>query len=46
MVKGRLKSIWKKQVDEESMKVGLNRENAPCRSKWSVCVNLIVTRLR
>ena len=39
--KGRLKKIWKKQVEEESVKVGLGREDAHCRSKWSVGVNLI-----
>ena len=39
--KGRLKRTWKKQVDEESEKVGLRREDALCRSKWSVGVNLI-----
>ena len=28
--KGRPKRIWKKQVEEESMKVGLRREDALC----------------
>ena len=37
--KGRPKRTWKKQVDEESVKVGLRREDALCRSKWSVGVN-------
>ena len=25
---------WKKQADEEDMKVGLCREDALCQSKW------------
>ena len=37
--KGRPKRTWKKQVEEESVKVGLRREDALCRSKWSVGVN-------
>ena len=28
--KGRLKRTWKKQVEEESVKVGLRREDALC----------------
>ena len=44
--KGRLKWTWKKQVEEESVKVALSRKDALCRSKWSVGVNLIATRLR
>ena len=35
----------KKQVEEESMKVGLRREDALCRSKWSVGVNKIAAGL-
>ena len=38
--KGRLR-MWKKQVEEESVKVGLRREDALCCSKWSVSVNKI-----
>ena len=34
--KSRPKRTWKKQVDEESVEVGLRREDALCRSKWSV----------
>ena len=34
--KGRLKRTWKKQVEEESVKVGLRREDALCRSKWCI----------
>ena len=36
-VKGRrerLKRTWKKQVEEESVKVGLRRKDTFCRSKW------------
>ena len=29
--KGRPKGTWKKQVDEESVKVGLRREDVLCR---------------
>ena len=35
-----------KQVGEKSMRVGLSREDALCRSTWIVGVNLIATRLR
>ena len=28
--------MWKKQVEEESTKVGLRRKNAFCCSMWSV----------
>ena len=38
--------MWKKQVEEESMKVGLRRNDAHCRSKWSVGVNKIAAGLR
>ena len=31
--KGRLKKIWKKQVEEESVKVGLSMEDALSRSE-------------
>ena len=36
--KGRLKRTWKKQVEEESVKVGLRMEDVLCRSKWSIGV--------
>ena len=39
--KGRPKRMWKRQVEEESVKVGLRRVDALCRSKWSVGVNKI-----
>ena len=42
--KGRLKRTWKKQVEEESLKLGLRREDALCRSMWSVDVNQIASR--
>ena len=41
-----LKLIRKKQVEDESMNVGMFREYAPYRSKWSVGVNHIAIRLR
>ena len=37
----RKKGTWKKQVEEESEKVGLRREDTLCRSKWSVSVSKI-----
>ena len=44
--KGRWKRTWKKQVVEESMKVGFGRKDALCRSKWSAGVNQIAAWLR
>ena len=44
--KGRLKRTWKKEVDEESVKVGFRREDALCRSKWIVGVGLLAAELR
>ena len=44
--KWRLKKTWKKQVEEESVKVGLKREDALCRSKWCVGINQIAAGLR
>ena len=44
--KRRLKRTWKKQVDEESMKVGLRRKDALCRLMLSVLVNKIAVGLR
>ena len=43
--KGRLKRTWKRQVEEESVKVGLRREDVLCRSQWSVGINYIVAGL-
>ena len=36
--KGRLKRTWKRQVEEESVKVGMRSNDALCRSKLSVDV--------
>ena len=44
--KGRPKRTWKIQVEGESVKVGLRREDALCRSKWSVGINQIAAGLR
>ena len=41
-----LKRTWKRQVEEESMKVGLRRKDALCCSVWSVGVNKIAFGLR
>ena len=44
--KERLKRTWKKQVEGKSVKICFRREDALCRSKWSVCVNQISAELR
>ena len=44
--KGFLKRTWKKVVEEESVKVGLRRKDALCRSKWSDGVNQISAGLK
>ena len=44
--KGRLKRTWERQEEEESVKVVLSREDALWRTKWSVGVNIIATKLR
>ena len=44
--KGRPKRMWKKQVKEESMKVGLRMKESLCRPKWSVGLNKIAAGLR
>ena len=44
--KGRPNRTLKRQVAEESVKVGLRREDALCRSKWNVGVNKIAAGLR
>ena len=41
-----LKMELKKQIEEESVKVGLYMGDAVCRSKWIVGVDHIATRLR
>ena len=45
-MKGWLMRTWKKQVVEESEMVGLRREDAHCRSKWSFGINKIAAELR
>ena len=44
--KGRSKRTWKMHVEIESVKVGLRREDALCRSMWIVSVNKIASVLR
>ena len=44
--KGRLNRTWKRQVEEESVKVSLLRDDALCRSKWSVSANQIAAGLK
>ena len=44
--KGKPKRTWKKQVEEESVIIGLSREDALCGSKWSVSINQIAAGLR
>ena len=39
------KRTWKKQVEKESMKVGLRREDVLFRSKWSVGVTKIAAEV-
>ena len=42
--KGRQKMTWNKQVEEESKKIGLSRDDgAHCRVEWAVCAIHIVT---
>ena len=41
-----LKRISKKQIEEESMIVGLRREDAIFHSRWSIGINLIAVELR
>ena len=44
--KGRPKRTWEKQVEEESVKVVLRKEDAHCRSKWSADINKIAAGSR
>ena len=46
MKKGRYKRTWKKQVEEESGKVGTRRKDTLCRSQCSVGVIQIGAGLR
>ena len=43
---GRLMVKWKRQVEEDGVKVGLRRKDALCRSKRSVGMNNIAAGLR
>ena len=43
---GRLMRQRKRRVEEESVKVGLSREDALCLSVWIAGVSQIATRLR
>ena len=44
--KGRPKRTWKKQIDGESAKVGLRREDVLCRSKWNADISQNAAWLR
>ena len=44
--KGRLKRTWKKQVEDESIKVGLCWKDALCGLMWIIGDNQIAIRLR
>ena len=44
--KRRPKRTWKKEVEEANVNVGVRREDALCRSKWSVGVYQIAAGLR
>ena len=41
-----MKRTWKKQVEEESVKVRLRMDDALCRSTWDVGVDQIAAGLR
>ena len=43
--KGRPMWTWKKQVEEESMKVGLRMEDVLCQSIWCVDINRVAAGL-
>ena len=44
--KGRPKRTWKRQVEEEHVKVGFRMRDALCRSRWSVGVYKVAVGLR
>ena len=46
MKKGRLEKMWRKQVEDESVRIGLRRGDALSQSKWSVGVNQIAAGWR
>ena len=37
---------WKKQVEDESVKIGLRKDDSLCRTKWSVGLNRIAAWMR
>ena len=41
-----LKRTWRREVEEESVKIGLRRVDGLCRSKWCVGINKIADELR
>ena len=43
--RGRPKKIWKKQVEEETKKIGLKKEDALIRDKWRDGVRTIAERM-
>ena len=44
--KWELKRTWRKQIEEERLKVGLRRKDALCQSNWSVGDHQITAGLR
>lgn len=44
--RGRPKKTWKKQVEEESKRVGLKKEDAFNRVRWRDGVRAIAVRMR
>ena len=44
--RGRLKMMWKKQVEEEIKKIGLKKEDALNRARWRNGVRSIASRVR
>ena len=46
MKKVRSKRAWKKQVEEENVKIDLRREDELSRLRWSVGINRIAAGLR
>ena len=44
-MKGRPKTTWKNQAEDESIKVGFGKEDTLCQSKWIVGTNQIAIRL-
>ena len=44
--RGRLKKTWKKQVEEETEKIGFNKEDVPNRAKRRDGVRLIAEGMK